>query len=184
MFPVRALATLLGGALTLATLAHTHARAADTVPAPLFLKIVLATVAFDRALDSKAGDTVELAVIGDSAYAGTLRKTLQGAADKKLKGKNLVLKDTTLATLGTSGVHIAIFADPLGGDVSKAASTCGSKGITCVAVDTSDVDKGIALGVEQGSDGKPKIVVNLGAAQKAGSDYSSQILRLARVIGQ
>lgn len=179
------MAALLGSAVVLATAAmRTPARAADTVPAPLFLKIVLATVAFDRALDAKAGDTVELTIIGDSAYAGTLRKTLQGAADKKLKGKNLVLKETTLSALASSGVHIAIFADSLGGEVAKASSTCAGKSITCVAVDTADVEKGIALGVEQGADGKPKIVVNLAAAQKAGSDYSSQILRLARVIGQ
>lgn len=159
-------------------------QAADAVPAPLFIKIVLATVAFDRALETKTGDSVELAVIGDSAYAGTLRKTLQGAADKKLKGKNLVVKDATLGNFAGSGVHIVIFGDSLGGEAGKTAAACASKGMTCVAVDTADVDKGIALSVEQGSDGKPKIVVNIAAAQKAGSDYSSQILRLARVVGQ
>lgn len=152
-----------------------------SVPPPLFVKIILAAVAFDRNLDKRFGDTISVAVTGDSSYSKALRKTLEAASKKKLKGKNIAIKTASPNDFGTKGANIVIFGSDLGNTASEVATRCAAAGITCVATNVRDIESGLSLGIEMVS-GKPKLVINARTAAESGADYSSQILRLARVI--
>lgn len=153
---------------------------ASNIPPALFVKIVLAALAFDRNLESRFGTEISISVVGKSDYAKQLEKTVGLAAEKTIKGATLNVVDGGSTT---PAANIILYGDALGGSRSDAIAHCQKTKATCVSVDPQDVESGISLGVElQG--GKPKLMINMQAATLVGADYSSQILRLANVVGQ
>lgn len=150
------------------------------VPPLLRVKIVLAAVAFDRAIDKRFGDTVEVAVIGNNQKAA-LEKVLEEATKKKIRGKAVKLVNASMDTLGDGGVDVAFFTEPLGARAAKVVAACNKAQMTCVAAGEADVAAGLPVGVEI-SGGKPKLLINIAAAKACGANFSAQILKLARLV--
>ncbi len=146
------------------------------------VKIVMAAVAYDRSIDERFGDVVEVAVAGDSSRATELMAVLGKYSGKKLKGKDIQLTNVSVADIGTAKLDIVFFADSLGADAGTVAALCQQNQITAISADEDGVASGLALGVELTSDGKPKLLINLDAAKSAGANFSAQILKLARLV--
>ncbi|RMF11846.1 MAG: DUF4154 domain-containing protein [Candidatus Dadabacteria bacterium] len=157
------------------------ARAAD-VPAPLMVKIVMAAVAYDRSIDERFGETVEVVVVGTSKRAAEMKKILDGYADKKLKGKPITIRNIPMDALASTDADLIFFADPLNGQRARMVALCREKGATAIAADEADIAAGIPLGVELASGGKPKLLINLEAARAVGANFSAQVLKLARIV--
>ena len=155
---------------------------AAEVPAPLMVKIVMAAVAYDRSIDERFGETVEVVIIGSSKRAGEMKKILDGYADKKLKGKPITIRRVSMDELASTNADLVFFADPLNGDRSRMVALCREKGATAIAADEDDIAAGIPLGVELASGGKPKLLINLEAARAVGANFSAQVLKLARIV--
>lgn len=160
------------------------ARAAGAVPPALLVKIVMSAVAYDRSIDERFGDEVNVGVVGDSDAADKVYAVLEGYADKKLKGKPISLKKASRGDVeGDAPLDLVFFVDALGGEAGKWASICQDRGITGVSAVEADVAAGLSLGVEMTDKGKPQLLVNLSAAKAAGANFSAQVLKLARLVG-
>lgn len=174
---------MLSAAVALLLLVVAGPARAAPVPAPLFVKIVMAAVSFDHSIDTRFGDRVVVGVVSGSARAKELKSVLDTYADKTLKGKPIEVKLIDAEALAHShAADIVFFPEPLGSEARKWAERVQAEKITAISADEAGVAAGLALGVELDDNGKPKLLINLDAAKAAGANFSAQVLKLARLV--
>lgn len=154
--------------------------------------IIARALAYDDNLRGRAGDSLVVAVLfkpgaGDAAADAMMRafKALEG-----VKVQTLPLRVVKLAFAGKDSLHTAVagqgidalYVCPgLEGEQSAIRDESKRDHVLTIAAKEEQLTAGLSLGVFV-YDGKTTITVNLPASKDEGAAFSSELLRLARVI--
>lgn len=167
---------------------------ADAVTPDKQAVILARALAYDDNLRSRAGDSLVIAVLFKAGQGGS-----ESAADgmvhafKALEGvkvQNLPFRVVKLAYSGKEALHAAVssqgidalYISPgLESDQGSIRDESRRDHILTIASREDQLTSGFSLGVFV-FDGKTTITVNLPASKEEGAAFSSELLRLARVI--
>jgi hypothetical protein len=83
--------------------------------------------------------------------------------------------------LAAAGVKVLLVAPLPASSLERIARLSASSDFLTLATDVADVDRGLAMGMEI-EGGRPRFVVNLGAAVEAGASFESNFLTLCRIV--
>jgi len=164
-------------------------------PAEIQIPLLYKILTFDRKLGARAaGDEIVIAVVFQTGYRGSVAArdqvvdALKRMGDSTISGHpvhwvTVELNDVESLRLTLIRIRVdVIYVTPLRGielDPIKVAARAA--GITTFTGVPGYVERGLALGVGIARE-RPQIIVNLGAARAEGSDFTSQLLRVSRVI--
>lgn len=160
------------------------------VQVPLLYKILT----FDRNLEARVGEAVTVAIIYQRGYRAsvltrdqlddTLSRAGTAVFGKPVRWISVELEETAdlLDLLKRNGVDV-IYVTPLRGVSLQRIIRASRDGrmITFTGV-ALYVERGLAVGIGIDRE-RPQIVVNLAASREEGSDFTAQLLRVCRVIG-
>jgi hypothetical protein len=167
---------------------------ADQVAPDKQAVIIARALAYDDNLRGRAGDSLVVAVLFKPGAGGS-----EGVADgmvrafKALEGvkvQNLPLRVVKIAYGGKDALHgavtgqgiDAVYVCPgLEGDQSGIREESRRDHIITIASREEQLTSGLSLGVFQ-FEGKTTITVNLPSSKDEGAAFSSELLRLARVV--
>jgi hypothetical protein len=167
---------------------------AQDVPPERQVLILTRALAYDDEIKNRAGDDVLIGVVSkvgnaaSDAMAGAMLKAFRGIGGVKVQG--LSLKFTQLAftsgpalqaAAASQNVDVMYVCAGLEADLPAIIEVTRKRRTISIGSREEHVQRGLAIGVFQ-VDGKPTIVVNLPAAKAEGSAFSSDLLRLAKVI--
>ena len=166
------------------------------MPVPLdrqfsFLDRVLT---YDRNMKARAGDEIVIGILYQEGVPASLRaknefaRAIEKSSIKRIRGLTLryvpVAIDAGLPSgdeLRGHGMTVLYVAPLRGVDIGSLADLCSANGITSATGVEEYVEAGLAIGlVPNGS--RPPVLINLPAAAEQGADFSSQLLKLARVL--
>ncbi len=138
-------------------------------------EVVLAVLYQSRSRESvEIRNQIFEAFGGEGAFAGRpLRIIGIDVGDRDGKG--------SLQRMLPSGVDLLYLAPVRSFDVSSVAEAAAELGIPAITGTPDYVDQGLAIGVRR-EQGRPRILVNLESARAMGSDLSSELLKLARIV--
>ncbi len=159
---------------------------------PLFLKIL----PFDRNLKERVGDEIVLGIVFQEKFRKSLnvKTQLENFLEKSKENKiddvpfryvliNLSSLSKFKAILAREKVDI-VYITPLRAiAVETLVSACRSMGITSLTGVPAYCELGIAISIGS-KGGSPLIIINLPGARSEGADFSSRLLKLARVINK
>lgn len=162
-------------------------------PLPVNLQLTLLgkILSFDRTLSSRSG-VVEIAVLyqgnypaSEAAKAELMRAAagLNASGPLRLRFRPIRLESTASFphVFSATNVH-AVYVMPLRGlDVRALTRAAAADGVRTFSGVPEYVYEGVAVTVGS-RQGRPAIYVSLAAAKAQGSDFSSQLLKLATVI--
>ena len=174
----------------IALLLSTAARAEDDKRAALLAR----AFSYDYALKERAGDSLTVAIVfkgGNSASessADALLKAFKALEGVKVQGLPLnALKlswdgaEKMKAAVGMHGIDVLVVCEGLDSEVGAVRDFCRMMKIMSVGETIAYVEAGLTLGVFD-TGGKKTLVVNLSAAPQENVSFSSELLRLAKVI--
>jgi len=163
------------------------------VPVKLQLALLLKVLTYDRNLKQRAGDELVIAICYQQEYEKSVKtkdellKMIKASPVDKIENiplrfSSIDIGENDLATALSKDDVDVLYLTPLR-DVSIqriAAVSRDRKTRTLTGV-TDYVKSGLAVGIGL-KEGKPLIIINLPAAKAEGADFSSQLLKLAKVI--
>jgi hypothetical protein len=127
----------------------------------------------------RGSGALTLCVVGRSER---LAEGMAAVESRLVHGRALHAQEVARAT-DLAGCHIAFFADPLGSGAAELLASAHQRGVLTVSDDDAFLGQGGLVQLVN-LDNHVRFEVNLGAAQKAGFNISSELLRLAeRVLG-
>jgi hypothetical protein len=156
--------------------------------------ILTRALSYDNNLRGRAGDSVVLAVVyragnaasesmADSVYKAF--KTLEGVKIQDLPFKTVKMafssKDALRAAIGAQGIDAVYACAGMENDLGAVREIGRAQHVLTIGTREADVQAGLSLGVFV-TDGKAMINVNLPASREEGAAFSSELLRLARVV--
>lgn len=162
------------------------------VPADVQWAMIPKVLAFDRSLPRRAADGLVLGILYQERYRTSLEAVSALTAEitrsdsvmewkVQLAPVNLSLPGDLDSSLAAQGVDILYVAPLRAFDLGELAEITRRRGILTVTAVPEYVEAGLAVGLELR--GRfAQIVINRTAAQQEGSDFSSRVLKLARVI--
>lgn len=165
-----------------------------TAPLELQYQLLLKILTFDRNLKKRAGNEIVLGIAYESGYQESLKakdELLKAASELgNQKVGDLPVRFVPIAVKEEGGLaaqlrqeHINIlYVAPMRNlDVGVFAAVCQAMGIMSLTGVPSYIERGISFGFDlQG--GKLGIIVNLPSAKAEGTDFSSKLLHLVRVL--
>ena len=186
--------TLLITAATLVLLVSAaFVAAAGLVPAPLRSAIILKSVGYERGFSGRGGDAV-LAIVaaksGSSAddgreVAALLSKLLASGkvAGRKVRVVQIAHESSgkTVSELSRQRAEVVYVASGLEAVIPDVPVQDGGIGRILVCAQGADVGRGCTLGVELAGD-KPRLVLDLNQANRAGLRFQPEFLKLARIV--
>ncbi len=177
--------------LLLASLAFSQEMA---VPVDLQIKIFIKVLAFDRNFKEEAGNEVKFIVLYQSRFRQSLSaaeqvfKAVEDNHYHSIEGLNIVWEkveinqESDLNRLREIPGIDAIYIAPVRAlDLRKIVDVCRAGGINTFTGVAEYVDFGVAVSIGLKGD-RPQIMVNLPAAKAESSYYSSQLLKLSKII--
>ena len=178
----------------LVLLAGSAVAQAPGVPPDLQAAILVRTLAYDRALKSRAGAAVVVGVVakaGDKASLGAQDEMVRAFAATEprtvlglpLKAVAVTFKDRAgLAAWATQeGADALYVTSGLGDDLATLRSVCDELKLASFGANRTLVEKGLAVAVVVKGD-TPRLVVNLVAARASGLDLDPKLLQLSEVL--
>jgi hypothetical protein len=155
-------------------------------------KILLRALSFDRALASRAGEDVVIAIVFDGrtsdadaerdanvrAFRMLSDRTIAGLPIKVLSSDCSKSRALAEDLRSADAVYLTPGAQRC---VDLVKTTTRRRDIASLAAERSFVEDGIAIGVTTES-GRPRLLVNLKASRAEGLKLASQLLHLAEVI--
>jgi hypothetical protein len=149
--------------------------AGQVLPAPpeLAAALLVKLAAFEKRT-AAAGD-VTVYVLGDARAAAEFRKCVGTPIGTSRLAR--VGSGTVLPSEAPSILFVGEKAD-----VKAAVGYSQNRKIMSAAADPARVTEGVSLGVGVGTDGKPKIVLNLSSSSEEDLDWNPAILKLAKTI--
>jgi hypothetical protein len=166
----------------------------SAVPADMQAAILTRMLNYDRALKSRAGDTVVIAVIAkpqDRTSAQTqaeMIKAISALLSDKVQGLPLAVvsgdyKDPAdlAAWLTQKKVQVLYVAPGLAKELDGIRGVCAEMKIVSVSAVRDFVERGLVAGIVL-KENRPRILVNLPAATAAGLDLDPKLLALSEVI--
>jgi lysine/ornithine N-monooxygenase len=161
-----------------------------SVQFPLLAKIMT----FDRNLKSRVGTQIVFGIVYQSNYRTSLEihdefvKAMDESEIKDIAGSPLHHISIDLSdemdlsdALVQHPVDILYVAPLRAYDLKTIMLIARSKQIITMASAPADVESGLAIGISTRGE-KPLIVVNLAEAKAEGADFSSSLLKLAKII--
>jgi hypothetical protein len=174
--------------------AATEASEESPIPPELQAQLLLNVLSFDRAFAERAGAELVVGVVIQRKYRPSLEagEDLLAAFNAAAKGNMLGLPMRAVAVeLGPDsdvGAELsrleidALYVTPLRAlaldRISTATRTLKVRSLTAVS---ESVRGGLAIGLGM-RDERPEVLVNQAAAQAEGSDFTAQLLRIARLV--
>lgn len=161
------------------------------LPVDLQVSLFLRVLSFDRQLPSRAGDELDVAVVMQRGYRASQKAGDEALSALNESGSNVggvpvraaaVDLDTeSLADALAQRPVTVLYLTPLRGvDVRELAAEAGAAGALTVSGVPGYVPMGVAVSARlQGE--RPRLLLNLRAARRAGADFSAELLKLAEV---
>jgi hypothetical protein len=161
--------------------------ASPVVPVEVQLALFTKIWRLDRKFDSTGVVTVVIVYQAEYRDSLLVKDDVLAAVDRlKLPIRCIPLEAGTADLLrkGLTDVQAAVvYVTPLRSvDIGEIARIARRRGLHSVTGVPAYVDEGIAVGIGQRKD-RPLIIINLLGARAEGSDFSSQLLSLARIVG-
>ncbi|MBU2583915.1 MAG: YfiR family protein [Bacteroidetes bacterium] len=163
------------------------------IPATIQISILLKTLSFDRKLSERSGDELNMLIIYQGNYTTSqlANKEVSEALNKlsinkvegiPIKYYFLNIDESNLLSAVIKYEINLIYVCPLRGiSLKTITSISREKSIISFTGIPSYVESGISIGVGLKRD-KPQIVINLTSSKAEGADFSSQLLKLSKVI--
>lgn len=159
--------------------------AAEEVPAPLQVAILLKVLIYDRTLATRAKDGLKLGVVHATTDVSRAAKerfvTSFNDSSKSVAGNTIDLQEITLDELVKESQGLDILYVCEGVDVDKVLEVAKKTGMITFAPDQDAVESGVVIGLVPRA-GKPKLLINVPASIAAGMQLDPQILRLAELV--
>jgi hypothetical protein len=182
------------GILTLFIIWTTGARGQEsTVPIDVHVPILLKVLTFDRNLKARTGAEIVIGIAYQSDYRTSLT-TQEDVMRAMGDHSNPRIEETPLrlvpididesdlgGTLTREKVDILYFAPLRNVSIRQITTVARSKHVATMTGVSKYVESGVAFGVGMKS-GKPLILINRTSQILEGIDFSSQLLKLARII--
>lgn len=161
------------------------------VPAPLQAQFLSKVAAYDRGFRKRVGERVHVLILTNQRslqsrrVAGFLKTALSqlpniGGVQHDVDERSFDTASNLVAACRAQGVAVLYLTSGLDDWIEPIRSALESMPILTVAADPEYVSRGIILGFDLVA-GRPKILIHLGQAQKQGIDFSSELLKLAKV---
>ena len=164
-------------------------------PAEIQIPLLYKILTFDRHLGERApGDDIVIAVLFQSGHRASVLARDQVVDAIKQMGAATIsghpvhwvtveLEDAESLRLSLTRIRVdVIYVTPLRGiELGPIMVAARAGGVTTFTGVPRYVERGLALGVGIARD-RPQILVNLVAARAEGSDFTSQLLRVSRVV--
>lgn len=162
------------------------------VPVKLQLAILLKALTYDRNLKEKAGGEILMAVCyhqeqersveaKDQLLEAIKASPVDSIEDIPLRFTSVNMqKDDLAAVITRYGVDV-LYVTPLSTAAVESITTVSREKKTTTVTGVPDFVKSgvsVAIGIEGD---KPQIIINLPAAKAEGADFSSQLLKLAKI---
>ncbi len=164
------------------------------VPVQSQLKILQKVLEFDRALEARSGETLTIGVVyqpGNRSSIAAANEVVTAGREVETQLAGYPVKYVRVPVTSSGSVSQAVdvtrldvlYVMPLRAfSLEKIVEISREASIRTIAVSPEQLAGGLTLALDM-KDGRPKIVLNLPAARAEGADFSSQLLRLAQVVG-
>ena len=185
---------LIGWVLGVVVCLLPRASRADQVAPDKQAVILARALAYDDNLRGRAGDALVVAVVFKPAQAGSESaadamvrafKALEGVKVQNLPMRVVKLaftgKDALHASVSSQGIDALYICPGLEGDQGAIREESRRDHVLTIAAREEQLTSGLSLGVFV-YEGKTTITVNLPSSKDEGAAFSSELLRLARVI--
>lgn len=155
-------------------------------------QLLMNVLSFDRSQKERLSKGIKVAVLYESSIRASalaakgITKALPDAAESihsRVRVVNMDMKGNgdLVTRLHDLGIRIAYVAPLRPSGVAAVTDACRAQRILTFTGVGRYVSQGVAVGlVRQG--GKPQVLINLPASRAAGSVFSAQLLRVARVV--
>lgn len=187
----RAVAMAIVGLLCLVRLGASWG---NEVPASRQVLIVMRALAYDANLKSRAGETINIAVIhrkgsaSSEQSANDITRAFGPLQATLVAGLPVVVSHLTYAgpeglrkAIAGAGIDLLYVCDGFESDIPTIREITRESRVLTVGTREEYVEKGLSFGVFE-IDGKSTIVLNLSASRNEGAAFASDLLRLAKVI--
>jgi hypothetical protein len=167
---------------------------ADDVPPSRQVVVVLRALAYDGNLKSRAGDTINIAVMhkkGNSSseqMADAITQAFNARQSTLVAGLPIMITQIAYSSpdglkkaIAGSGIDVLYICEGLEDDVDAIKEITRQTRALSVGAKPGYIEKGFSLGVFA-MDGKCTILLNLQASRLEGVSFASDLLGLARVI--
>jgi hypothetical protein len=164
------------------------------VPADRQVLILSRALAYDGELKARVGNDIQIAVLAKSGHAASeamgiaMLKAFRAILNLRVQGLTLglhALSYTTTAALAsamtTQGIDVLYVCVGLEPELAAIVELTRKRHVISLGSSEEQVSRGLALGVFP-VESRPTIVVNLPAARHEGASFSSDLLRVAKVI--
>lgn len=163
------------------------------VPTEIQFPLLLKTLTFDRNLKSRVGDEIVIGLVYQSKFKASLNakeqltKVAKESSISSIEGIPIRLVAIDLeeagleSSLSKKEVDILYVAPLRALEIKAITEVSRAKQITTLTGVPRYVEKGLAVGIGTKEE-KPEIIINLPAAKAEGADFSSQLLKLAKII--
>lgn len=190
--PTRRVVTLLLTGCLAASLLPATARADDSVPAELALKVMLKVLTYDGAFATHGGGDFVIAVAypeGEDGARDTAMNAAGQLSEKTIQGRTIrfvPLSFTTAASLleQAKKAEVNAFIAPGGlrrseyAAIAQTATTLKAYGLSLVP---EGAEAGLVLGVAN-NNGRPQVLLNREASQAIGANWPPAVLKLAKLL--
>ncbi len=161
------------------------------IQVPIFFKILT----FDRNLEKRSGKKLTIGIVHQSGYKEFLNaknkfiETLNKTSIKKLKDIPVSLvpidvDNSDLEDFVSKNEVSALYIAPLRAyNTEDIIKVIQNKKIVTMTGVIEQINSGVSIGIGSKGD-KPLIIINLRSAKLEGVDFSSQLLKLAKIIGE
>ena len=169
-------------------------RADDSVPVARQVVILMRVLAYDGNLKSRAGDTVNIAILRKKGHAASesmanvMAQAFGALAVTQVSGLPIVVsrlnftgEDALRKAITGAGIDFVYVCDGLDADLDAIERVTRQLKVMSVGSKQSQVEKGLTIGVFQMED-KCTILLNLSASRQEGISFAADLLRLAKVI--
>jgi hypothetical protein len=151
-------------------------------------------LAYDGNLKSRAGDTVNIAILGKKGHAASesmanvMAQALGALAVTQVSGLPIVVsrlnfteEDAMKKAITGAGIDFVYVCDGLDADLDAILRVTRQLKVMSVGSKQAQVEKGLTSGVFQMED-QCTILLNLSASRMEGISFAADLLRLAKVI--
>jgi len=155
--------------------------------------ILARVLSYELTLDDRAGKSVGVAVVYKQGEPSSERNAndwfdaLNELSSLRIKDKPFfALKiayspSDLISAIDTQGIDVLLVADGLAPEVDAVARIARSKHVLSASNDPAHVERDLTVCVVE-QDDKLKVIINLQAAQREGIRFSSNLLKVAKLI--
>jgi hypothetical protein len=162
-------------------------------PIPLQLALFFKILPFDRNLKSRVGDEIVMGIVYQKKSRTSLNSkeemvkvmnnfSVKEVEDIPIRQVLIDIDDVDLASAISNNKIDVLYITPLSAvGIKEITEISRANKITTLTGVPVYVESGLAVGIGT-KDEKPQIIINLPAAKAEGADFSSQLLKLVKVI--